>query len=1179
MRIRMEFLSKILKALLVLGLLAVVAGMAVAQTSATSGALQGLVRDPKGAAVPDAKVTLLNASLGIQRVGTTTSEGTYIFPLLQPASGYEVDVELAGFKKAAVKDLSVRITEVTTANVTLALGEVTQEVVVTEGAVAPETANPTLGSTLTPNVVTSIPLPTRDVLDLLATDAGVAAVLTSPAATILQGSEAIFVGGNRSTSNNYMVNGVDANNFEFHTLANGIVPVPNPDAVQEFRTETSLYDATTGFSGGGNIALVTRSGTSHLHGTAYEFLRNTDMNANDFFFNQNGIPRPVMQQNQFGGSIGGPVPKSSKTYWFFNYEGQRQRNGISGGISGLIPILPAQRTAASMAALYDLPVNSIDPVAINVLNAKGPYGGLLFPGGNVIPGVQGSDQPGELGSFAFSAPVRIDSNQYNARIDHTFNIGDVSNQLSVSYFANPDTFTNTGGANGGQLGQPYDYPLTNNTFSFHDVQTLRSDLLNEITVGFTYNKRDIAAINPVTIGDLGITRFNSSVITRGPNFEFSDQLNCCGASASVGQTQRNESQDFRDMVSYVHGRHTFRTGFEARTQQFNFGAPLDPGTLFFAGGIADGLYGPPTDPYADLSIRDFLIGAPFTASIGSGLTDFQYRAHDFAVFAQDDYRVTSRLTLNLGLRWDYLGNITEKHGRISNFDSSLLTPLAAEMGGPGLQAGFVIPASAGQFGTPGVSNSTYLNQPMKNFGPRIGFGYDVLGDGKLALRGGYGLYYSRIGPFESLQTISNPPFALSTVIVNSGTAAQEMANPFPTLPLPSAFPVYTPLPQLTSLNSDGSPNFTQPQLYVSALQRTSRAPYTEQWNLTTEYEFLAGWMLEVGYMASRGVHLEDAQTLSNALLRNANNPGPFGLDVNSAQNRESRVPVMGINSSGLFEFTDAGASYYDALLLTVSHQFSHGLYLKAAYTFSKAIDNVQSQFGFEPTVGATGNQYLPYLNKGLSNFDVPHRFVLTYVYNLPGLKSGFLVPVVNNWSFSGITTLQSGFAGEVDQFTNLSFSGTDGYGVVVPNCQLVTGGDVSDHTKNYLNRSCATTTTALSPGQTFGPLSPFEGPGNQTYTVDPNNPNAIGYLQGRPTRGAYFDPFQTRWDMALTKTFPFAHWGEGRSLQFRAEAFKVFNTPIFSGPQSYVPFSSFGKITSTIDQTGRQLQVALRLNF
>lgn len=1146
-----------------------------AQTSASTGSIQGTVKGPNGAVVPNANVTLLNASLAVQRTATTAADGTYVFPLVQPDSGYEIDVEHAGFQKAALRDVAVRVTQVTTANISLVLGQVTQEVVVSGAATPVETTNATLGSTLTSNVITALPLPTRDVLDLLATDAGVAATLTSPAATILQGAEAMFVGGNRATSNNYMVNGVDANNFEFHTLGNGIIPVPNPDAVQEFRTETSLYDATTGFSGGGNIALITRSGTSHYHGTIYEYLRNTDMNANDFFLNANGKARPVMIQNQFGGSMGGPLPKFSKTFWFFNYEGQRQRNGIAGSISGFIPILPAQRTAASLAALYNLPVNAIDPVAVKILNAPGPYGGLLFPSGSATGPALGA-QPGELGFFAFSAPVQIDGNQYNGRIDHDFRIGGISNHLGVSYFANPDTFTNTGGANG-TLGQPYQYLLQNETLSVHDLQTIRPDLLNEITVGFTYNKRDIGSINPITIGQLGITRFNSSLITRGPNFSFSDQLNCCGASASVDQTQRNESQDFRDLVSYVHGPHTFRFGFEARTQQFNFGTPLDPGSLFFAGGNADAIYGAPADPAADLSIRDFLVGSPFSISIGSGLTDFEYRAHDFAIFGQDDYRVTSRLTLNLGLRWDYLGNITEKNGHISNFDSSLLTPLAMQMGGPGLQDGFVIPAHANKFGTPGVSNSTYLQQPLKDFGPRIGFGYDVLGNGRFAVRGGVGLYFSRMGPFESLQTLSNPPFSLNTSLINT-SAAQELANPFPTLPLPSQFPIFPTFPTLQSLNSDGSPNFDQPQLFVSALARNTRPPYTEQWNLTTQYEFLHAWMLEVGYQGSHGVHLENAQSLNNALLRNASNPGPFGLAVNSAANREARVPIMGIGSGGLFEFTDSGASYYNALLLTVSHQFSQGLYLKAAYTFSKAIDNVQSQFGFEPTVGATGNQFLPYLNKGLSNFDVPHRFVLTYVYNIPSPNVGKFTPIINNWQISGLTTLQSGFADEVDQFTNLSFSGTDGYGVVVPGCRLVTGGNVSAHTGNYLNRTCATTTAPLLAGASFGPLSPFEGPGNQTYTVDPTA-GSIGFLQGRSTRGAFFDPFQTRWDVALTKTIPFVSWGEGRNLQFRAEAFKIFNTPIFASPHTLAGFSSFGKITGTTDQTGRQLQLALRLNF
>lgn len=1146
---------------------------AYSQTSVSTGAIQGVIKDAQGAIVAGATVTLVNTALDVRRVVKSGSNGIYTFPLLQPGSGYRVEVTNPGFQKSVNPGISVRVTEVTTVDVHLVIGSVSQSIVVTAAATPVNTSNSTLGGTLTSNIIENMPLPTRNILDILGTDAGVVSQLTSPAATILQGSEAMFVGGNRATSNDYMINGIDANNFEFHTLATGIVPIPNPDAVQEFRTQTDLYDATSGFSGGGAITVVTRRGTSHYHGTIYEYLRNTDANANDFFLNKAGEPRPIMQQNQFGFSFGGAVPKMGKTYFFFNYEGQRQDNGVTGSASGFLPVLPTTRTAATMAALYDLPTSAIDPVAIKILNAAGPYGGFLFPSG------QGAPQ-GELGTFALSSPAQINSNQYNGRIDRAFRTGGVGNQFSVTYFANPATFTNLGGVYGGSIGQPFDYLLGNDTLSVQDMQTIRPDLLNSINVGFTYNKRDIFAINPLPLTAFGMSRYNSSILKRGPNFSFADQMSCCGQTVEDDQLQRNESVDLRDMLSYSHGPHLFRVGFEVRTQQFNFDAPLDMGTLFFLGGIADGIYGPPADPLKDLSIRDFLVGAPFETINSTGLNVFGYRAHDFAGFVQDDYHVTTRLTLNFGLRWDYLGNITEKHDLISNFDPSLLTPLAAQMGGPQMQNAFVLPSGAPKgFGTPGVSKSTYFNQPMKNFEPRVGFALDVFGNGKLALRGGFGIYYMRIGPFGALQTIGNPPFALSTAVINT-TKTKLLANPFPILPLPSEFPIYPQFPQLTSLNADGSPNFTQPELSVIALDRQAKPPYTEQWNLTTEYEFIPGWTLQVGYMGSRGIHLENFPFLNNALLRNANNPGPLGLDTNSAQNREARVPYMGICSQCMLTFKDNAASWYNALIVTAQHQFSHGLFLKAAYTFSKSIDNTFAQAGFEPTIGPNGNQFLPGLNKGLSNFDVPNRLVLTYVYDVPGPKHGWASMVLGHWTWSGITTLQNGFAGEIDQYVgNNSLSGTSGYGVLIPGCSLVSGGSVSDHTGDYLNPACVSTTTTLTSAQTFGPFSPYEGPGNQTYQIDPNNPSAVGNLQGPNTRGAFFGPFQTRWDMALTKTIPISKLGESTNLQFRVDAFKVFNTPIFSSPSATAGLSSFGKITSTIDGTGRQLQFALRLNW
>jgi hypothetical protein len=1138
----------------------------MAQVSPSTGAIQGTIVDQSGGVVADTPVTLSNASLGLTRQTKTQGDGTYSFPLLQPASGYEVTVDVQGFQKQTIGEITVRVTEVTVANAKLQVGTANQQVSVQADATAIQTTNATLGGVMTSEVLVALPLATRSVFDLLATDAGVGATLTSPANTITQSQQALFVGGQRAEANNYMLNGVDANNFEFHTLAAGIVPIPNPDAVMEFKTQTSQYDATTGFSSGGNISLVTRAGTGQLHGSAYEFYRDTIFNAEDFFLNRAGAKRPVFQQNQFGFSLGGPAKIVPKTFYFVNYEGFRQKNGVQGSVTGSLPVLPADRSAASLAAAFGLPVAAIDPVAVKYLNAPGAYGGKLWASGQGAP-------VGQLGTFAFSSPVLYNSDQFNSRLDHDFTS---NNHFNGTFFYSSGALNNPSGSNNA-LGQEYQYIFYNNSVAVNDTHIFRPNLLNEFAYGVTWNARDISAVNNLTLSDVGMTRFNSSVIDQLPNLSFSDQLSCCGGTVSINETQHNASYDTRDMVTYVHGKHNLRMGFEARQQEFNFEAPPGRGALTFVNNNnADRLYGPPPVGIADLSIRDFLIGAPTAVSDSTGLTGFGYRAHDWIAFAQDDYRITHRFTLNLGLRYDYLGNNYEVHDLMSNFDPSLLSAQAIATGGPGLRAGFIAPSGApGGAATPGVSRSTLTDGPGKNFAPRGGFAYDVWGNGKLAVRGGFGLYHQRIGAGSTLQISGNPPYALSAS--NSGlTAAQQLANPFPVLPLPDKFPIFPAFPVLNGLNADGSPNYSGILLGVTALKRDMSPPYTESWNLTIANQFLPGWTIETGYLGSHSLHLLATQSIDNALLVNANNPARFGLVTNSAANRNSRVPIAGFSIGGIGEITDNGKAFYDAFVLTVTHRFAKRFFFKAAYTFSKTIDNSLSSQGFDIGGTTAGNQFIPDLNKGLADFDIRHRLVATYVYELPGVKNRVADLFAGHWQLSGITIMQSGLPGQITQTISDSLSGTSGYGLVLPGCNLVTGGDPGDHLNTYLNPACVSVTRQFTGGQTFGPLSPFESPGDQTYTI---TPGGTGRLQGPVTRGFFRAPFEKRWDVALSKKFPLKRINERTNLEFRAEAFKVFNNPIFAAPSASAGTTTFGRITGTVDNTGRQLQFAAKIVF
>ena len=555
--------------------------------------------------------------------------------------------------------------------------------------------------------------------------------------------------------------------------------------------------------------------------------------------------------------------------------------------------------------------------------------------------------------------------------------------------------------------------------------------------------------------------------------------------------------------------------------------------------------------------------------------------------------------LNLGGRWDYVGWPWDTNDRVATFDPTVVpASCIANGGGNCIDQGFVAPAGTPSFGTPNVSPSTQEQQRLKNFAPRLGFAFDPFGNGKMAVRGGYGIFYIRTSGQTVLQPISSPPWveqylASGTAIVGSGV----LANPWPAgLPQPSAFPVLPQIGQFSGytsagvpifLNSSGQPAVSQ-ALY--GFTRNLRIPYVQQWNTSVQYEVLRGWVVEVGYIGSHGVGLLVEPSLNQAYLVNAANPGIGGLTVNSNNNATIRVPIPGFAPAGLNLVTNQGMSSYNAAILEVRHDFAHSFQFRMDYTYSKSIDNDSGPTGSDLD-SFYGNQLVPFLDRAQSDFNDPNRLVFTYVWQIPGAKNGWIHAISNGWGLSGVWTLQSGFPFSVTSTSGGSLFGVNGSvnipAIVNSSCSggYTQSGAVQNNLNDWINPSCFSALPTLSNGTVLTGLNSIGGSGTQSYTVggavagDTSGATLFGFGARNILRG----PFEQRFDLALTRDF---HIRESMTLQLRVEAFKLFNNVIFANPSANISnynsnpaLNNFGVYTSTVDSTGRILQFAAKLNF
>jgi hypothetical protein len=1233
----------------------------------TLGAITGTVTDPSGAVVSGASVKAINIATNLEVVSQTRN-GSFLIRDL-PAGTYRVTVTKDGFKTETHTEILVFADRTTTVDTALVVGSIGATVEVSATPLMNQ-VDTTIGYVVDTNTIETTPLGTGSFTQLAILSPGVHAdFLGGGGANTGLGNQAIFANGNRDTSNSFSLNGINTNNlfngnstsqvgenrFVLNTGENfgaggtiqtstsvygaigQALPTPPPDAIQEIAVNSSQYDATQGNNSGAHINVTNKSGTNEVHGSLWEQWQNSDMNAAPYFYNAAGInpvtnqpylPRPFLNRNAFGGTVGGPIIKD-KLFYFGSYQGVRISDAQASTKDVTVPLgLTDDRSTQGIInmiqATYGTSITSsqINGAAAQLLNATLPNGQYLIPSAQY-----NSTQAVTLGydTIVQGPNTKATVNQGIFGIDYVINAKD---RLSGKYYVQSNPTNNPFGAVGSLLGFAQQLSAGSQVVSLVNSVVLSPNLTWEQHAGFTRLRAYANTTKGFTPSSVGISLPGSATF---PQFDIStadptiDEGLEFGPSTSFGDGGMFQNQwEYGTSISWMKGKHIISVGTTWDHTQLNI---LNNNTN--------------TDTLDFETFLDFVEGTLHGGDEFVGSANRYYRANTAGTYINDNFKMRKNLTITAGLRWDIDGPLSEKNGKLTGFDPSKYSYVQCTVNGvpadPALTeyyygtcdsgtdvitgSGLLIAGNNPTGATPGASNSLMKNHQW-GFAPRIGIAWAALP--KLTVRAGYGMYYDRGELFSYLSPSAGagfngpfgvtlaPPFVQPISVAKGATLSQPFGTTLPSPPpaTGAAFQAYLPNLEQTACGYPGcwpSGNLYGPFLF-GGYDINNKLPYTQNWTLDFQYQASNDWMFEAGYVGNHGTHLVLPIPFNQPLIATATNMvngqstsyggtsplanqnyGPLDTELiytnEYSGNAPIRVPYPGYDMNSVL-YRAQGISNFDALQLQVHKRLSNGLQFTSSYTWSHSLDE-QSGLG----LFFTGNNPItPRANYASSDFDQTHVFLVNYSYTLPKLvQNGALSYVANGWTIGGQTVAQSGQPYSVYDYTgsvgSLYFGTDDEIGnPIVP---LVPG--VTSAQAAHPGANCAGISTELCKLNSADFAPQFVAPGtNGVPACDSTGCDLYESLYGTTGRNTFRGPFQVRFDMSLAKLFQIR---ERFQLKFEADAFNIFNHPDFDtpnndvtffpnyvGPPTIPPEGSLGVIQHTIGSP-RFLQLALHLAF